>query len=132
MFVHSTNQNLYIELNKLDYAHSVECWHQNKLIGGLYGVHIGGCFFGESMFNKITDTSKLCLLFLISILIKNNFELLDSQFYNPHLIQFGAFEISDDEYQSRLKKSLTKKCVFINNINYSDSISILQSLTQTS
>jgi len=84
------------------------------------------------MFNKITNTSKLCLLFLISILIKNNFELLDSQFYNPHLIQFGAFEISDDEYQSRLKKSLTKKCVFINNINYSDSISILQSLTQTS
>ena len=84
------------------------------------------------MFNKITDTSKLCLLFLISILIKNNFELLDSQFYNPHLIQFGAFEISDDEYQSRLKKSLTKKCLFKNNIDYSDSISILQSLTQTS
>ena len=102
------------------------------LIGGLYGVHLGGCFFGESMFSKISNASKLSLLYLISILIKNNFELLDSQFYNPHLIQFGAYEISDYEYQSRLKKSLRKKCLFNNNIDYSDSISILQSLTQTS
>ena len=112
--------------------HSIECWKQNKLIGGLYGVHLGGCFFGESMFSKVTNSSKLSLLYLISILIKNNFRLLDSQFYNPHLIQFGAYEISDYEYQSRLEKSLTKKCLFKNNIDYSDSILILQSLTQTS
>ena len=84
------------------------------------------------MFSKVTNSSKLSLLYLISILIKNNFELLDSQFYNPHLIQFGAYEISDYEYQSKLEKSLTKKCLFKNSIDYSDSISILQSLTQTS
>ena len=83
------------------------------------------------MFSKVTNSSKLSLLYLISILIKNNFELLDSQFYNAHLIQFGAFEISDFKYQDRLEKSLEKKCLF-NNIDYSDSISILQSLTQTS
>ena len=98
----------------------------------MYGVHLGGCFFGESMFSKVTNSSKLSLLYLISILIKNNFDLLDSQFYNPHLIQFGAYEISDFEYQSRLRKSLTKKCFFNHNIDYSGSISILQSLTQTS
>ena len=112
--------------------HSVECWEQNKLIGGLYGAHLGGCFFGESMFSQVTNSSKLSLLYLISILIKNNFELLDSQFYNAHLTQFGAYEISDYEYQSRLEKSLAKKCLLNNNIDYSDSISILQSLTQTS
>ena len=98
----------------------------------MYGVHLGGCFFGESMFSKVTNSSKLSLLYLISILIKNNFELLDSQFINPHLIQFGAYEISDYEYQNTLAKSLKKKCLFNNNIDYSDSILILQSLTQTS
>ena len=84
------------------------------------------------MFSKISNSSKLSLLYLISILIKNKFELLDSQFYNAHLIQFGAYEILDYEYQSRLKNSLSKKCLFNNKIDYSDSISILQSLTQTS
>ena len=83
------------------------------------------------MFSNVTNSSKLSLLYLISILIKNNFKLLDSQFFNPHLIQFGAYEISDYEYQKRLENSLTKKCLF-NNIDYSESISILQSLTQTS
>ncbi len=84
------------------------------------------------MFNKITDTSKLCLLFLISILIKNNFELLDSQFYNPHLIQFGAFEISDKEYQIRLIKGLKKRCLFPKSFYHSEALLTLQSLIQTS
>ena len=81
-------------MNKLGYAQSVECWDGNKLIGGLYGVHIKGCFFGESMFSKISNASKHCLLFLVSILIKYDYLLLDSQFYNPHLVQFGAYENS--------------------------------------
>jgi leucyl/phenylalanyl-tRNA--protein transferase len=119
-------------MNKLGYAQSVECWDGNKLIGGLYGIHIKGCFFGESMFSKISNASKHCLLFLVSILIKYGFLLLDSQFYNPHLVQFGAYEILDEDYQNKLKIALEKKCTFPNKMSYSESLSILQSLTQTS
>jgi leucyl/phenylalanyl-tRNA--protein transferase len=119
-------------MNELGYAHSIECWNDNNLIGGLYGITIGSCFFGESMFSKITNASKQCLLFLVSILIKYDYLLLDSQFYNPHLVQFGAYEISDQDYQNKLKIALAKKNVFPTKINYSESVSILQSLTQTS
>ena len=72
----------------------------------MYGVHIGECFFGESMFNNLTNTSKFCLLYLIAILKKNLFSILDSQFYNNHLIQFVAFEISNADYLAKLKLSL--------------------------
>ena len=84
------------------------------------------------MFSKITNASKHCLLFLISILIKYDYYLLDSQFYNPHLVQFGAHEILDEEYQNKLKIALAKKNTFPTKIIYSESLSILQSLTQTS
>jgi len=124
--------NTYIELNKKGYAHSIECWESNKLVAGLYGVHIGSCFFGESMFSKKTNTSKLSLLYLISILIKNKFFLLDSQFYNHHLLQFGGYEISDINYQSLLKKGINNKSDFIDNLDFYESLPILQSLTQTS
>ena len=96
----------YINLHYQKMAHSIECYNQKKLVGGLYGVHIGGCFFGESMFSDLTNTSKFCLLYLIAILKKNLFSILDSQFYNDHLIQFGAFEISNLDYLSQLKISL--------------------------
>jgi len=119
-------------LNKVGIAHSVECWHENKILGGLYGVQINSCFFGESMFSKISNSSKLCLLFLISILIKNKYLLLDSQFFNPHLVQFGGYEILDKNYQKKLKISIRKKNFFPKKFSYSESISILQSLTQTS
>jgi leucyl/phenylalanyl-tRNA--protein transferase len=119
-------------MNKLGYAHSIECWEDGNLAGGLYGLHLGGCFFGESMFSNITNTSKHCLLFLISNLKKNNFRILDSQFYNPHLVQFGSYEILDKEYQNKLKTALKKKCFLQKNMTHSESISILQSLTQTS
>ncbi len=84
----------YINLHKHKMCHSVECYDKNNLVGGLYGVHIGGCFFGESMFSDLTNTSKFCLLYLIAILKKNLFSILDSQFFNEHLVQFGAFEIN--------------------------------------
>jgi leucyl/phenylalanyl-tRNA--protein transferase len=96
----------YINLYYQKIAHSIECYNQNKLVGGLYGVHIGGCFFGESMFSDLTNTSKFCLLYLIAILKKNLFSILDSQFYNDHLIQFGAFEINNEDYLKKLKISL--------------------------
>ena len=88
----------YTNLHFIKMAHSVECYNQNKLVGGLYGIQIGGSFFGESMFSDLKNTSKFCLLYLIAILKKNFFTILDSQFYNGHLIQFGAFEISNEDY----------------------------------
>ena len=95
-------------------------------------MHIQGCFFGESMFSKTSNASKHCLLILISILIKYDYLLLDSQFYNPHLAQFGAYEILDKDYQNKLKIGLTKKRKFPSNMPYLESVSILQSLTHIS
>jgi leucyl/phenylalanyl-tRNA--protein transferase len=125
-------QETYNQLFINGFAKSIECFYENKLIAGLYGVHIGSCFFGESMFSNISNTSKFCLLLLISILKENNFKLLDSQFYNPHLLQFGAFEILDDEYQLILKKEINKKSNFPNYFDIQKSISVLQSISQRS
>ena len=107
-------------------AHSVECYDQNQLIGGLYGVHIGGCFFGESMFSELSNTSKFCLLYLIAILKKNSFSILDSQFYNEHLIQFGAFEIKNKIYLEKLKVSIDKDRTFTFIENFQEVLSLLQ------
>ena len=116
----------YINLHYQKMAHSVECYNQNKLIGGLYGVHIGGCFFGESMFSDLANTSKFCLLFLIAILKKNLFSILDSQFYNDHLIQFGAFEISNKDYLAQLKKNLNYDSNFTFIENFQEVLLLLQ------
>ena len=122
----------FIELYKIGKSHSVECYENNKLIGGLYGLHLGSCFFGESMFSFRTNTSKFCLLYLLAILKKNNFLLLDSQFFNPHLVQFGAFEIESKLYEKQLKKSLEKNCNFEAIENFQEVLSILQSNNQRS
>ena len=122
----------YFELYKKGYAKSIECFYNEKLVGGLYGIHIGSCFFGESMFSKMNNTSKLCLLFLISILKKNKYILLDSQFLNPHLIQFGGYEISDAEYQIKLNKAINRKNIFPESFDIKNSIYILQSLSHKS
>ncbi|PPR47020.1 MAG: Leucyl/phenylalanyl-tRNA--protein transferase [Alphaproteobacteria bacterium MarineAlpha5_Bin9] len=119
-------------MHKNGYAHSVECWKNSKLVGGLYGLQIGACFFGESMFSNVKNASKLSLVHLIALLNKNKFQILDSQFYNSHLLQFGAFEIFNDEYQNLLKKNVNKNHIFDKKINYSESINILQSLIQIS
>ena len=102
------------------------CYDDDKLIGGLYGVHIGGCFFGESMFSDITNTSKFCLLYLIAILKKNSFSILDSQFYNEHLIQFGAFEIENKIYLKELAASINDKRAFTFIDNFQEVLSLLQ------
>ena len=122
----------FIELHKIGKCHSVECYEYEKLIGGLYGLHIGSCFFGESMFSLKTNTSKFCLLYLLAILKKNNFSILDSQFFNPHLIQFGAYEIESALYEKQLKKSLEKKSFFRNIENFQEVLSLVQSTNQIS
>ena len=122
----------YKQLNYEGYAHSIECYKNENLIGGLYGLKIGSCFFGESMFSLVSNASKLCLLYLITILIKNNFILLDSQFYNSHLLQFGAYEVNDDDYQNILKEGLNKKTFFPQELTIQNSFNIIQSLSHKS
>jgi len=116
----------YLNLHYEKMAHSVECYDQNQLIGGLYGVHIGGCFFGESMFSEFSNTSKFCLLYLVAILKKNLFSILDSQFYNEHLIQFGAFEIENKIYLEELTASINDKRTFTFIENFQEVLSLLQ------
>ena len=116
----------YLNLHYKKIAHSVECYDQNQLIGGLYGVHIGGCFFGESMFSEISNSSKFCLLYLIAILKKNSFSILDSQFYNEHLIQFGAFEIENKIYLEKLTVSINDNRAFTFIENFQEVLSLLQ------
>ena len=99
---------LYTALHAAGYAHSVECWREGKLVGGLYGVHLGGAFFGESMFARERDASKTALVHLVARLIKGGFVLLDTQFITAHLAQFGTIEIPKADYLARLKKALAK------------------------
>jgi leucyl/phenylalanyl-tRNA--protein transferase len=89
---------VYIELHKRGFAHSVESWHDSKLVGGLYGVAIGGAFFGESMFSRQRDASKVALVHLVDRLRQRKFQLLDTQFINEHIAQFGATEILRSTY----------------------------------
>ena len=125
-WINSIILDSYLNLHYEKMAHSIECYDQNKLIGGLYGVHIGGCFFGESMFSELSNTSKFCLLYLIAILKKNSFSILDSQFYNEHLIQFGAFEIKNKIYLKKLTASIDNDRAFTFIENFQEVLSLLQ------
>lgn len=93
----------YVNLHRLGYAHSVEAWCEGRLGGGLYGVAIGGAFFGESMFHEVADASKVALHALVSRLRAREYALLDTQWLTPHLVTFGAHEIPRAEYRRRLQ-----------------------------
>ena len=96
----------YIGLHEQGFAHSFESYQEGKLVGGLYGVSIGKAFFGESMFHTVTDASKICLVYLVEFLRDHDFKLLDTQYLNPHIEQFGAYEIPHDEYMKILKDAI--------------------------
>ena len=102
----------YMKLHQLGLAHSVETWNNSNLVGGLYGVAIRGAFFGESMFSRMRDSSKIALVNLVKILKEHGFTLLDTQYLTPHLQKFGAREIDRSEYMKRLEESLTITCSF--------------------
>ncbi len=109
------NKNIieaYSNLHKEGFAHSVECWQNGEMVGGLYGVAIGGAFFGESMFSKETNASKVALVHLVARLHKAGFEILDTQFTNEHLEQFGVYEVTYKDYIESLGAALIKKCYF--------------------
>jgi leucyl/phenylalanyl-tRNA---protein transferase len=93
-------------LHELGYAHSVEAWSKNKLAGGLYGVALGGAFFGESMFHRVRDASKIALVGLVDHLRAHKFALLDTQWLTPHLQQFGAVEIPRAQYLKMLRRAV--------------------------
>jgi leucyl/phenylalanyl-tRNA--protein transferase len=102
----------YTALHRLGLAHSVEVWREGRLVGGLYGVHLGGAFFGESMFHRVTDASKVALMALVDRLQRRGFALLDVQWVTPHLRRFGAIEIPRREYLERLDAALARPCGF--------------------
>jgi leucyl/phenylalanyl-tRNA--protein transferase len=99
----------YTALHKLGYAHSVEAYRNDRLVGGLYGVSINAVFFGESMFSKESNASKVAFHYLIEILRANDFKLLDTQFINDNVLRYGAIEIPKDEYMKMLKSGLKTK-----------------------
>ncbi len=103
----------YCRLHEKGYAHSVETWKEEQLVGGLYGVAIGGAFFGESMFSSNRDASKVALVALVQRLRERGFLLLDTQFITPHLARFGAVEIPKKDYLNRLANALSHSCQFV-------------------
>jgi len=102
----------YIRLHEIGYAHSVETYMNGVLVGGLYGVSLGGAFFGESMFNFVTDAAKVAFYFLVQNLRQRGYELLDSQFINDFTEQLGAVEIPKSLYLNLLDKALKRNCIF--------------------
>ena len=107
----------YVELHKLGIAHSVEAWQGDRLVGGLYGVALGGAFFGESMFHHVTDASKVALSALVERLRVRGFRLLDIQWVTPHLEQFGAVEISRRKYLKLLADALSVETEFVDSVS---------------
>jgi len=103
---------LYDALNRIGKAHSIKVWHNDELVGGLYGVSIGSVFFGESMFSTMTNASKIALVHLAAALKFANYKLLDAQFHNDHLEQFGILEIPRIEFRKLLNSALLSECKF--------------------
>ena len=105
-WINRTIESLYVDLFDIGHAHSVECWRDDRLVGGLYGVSIGGAFFGESMFSLETDASKVAMVHLVARLRAGGFRLLDTQFVTDHLARFGAVEIPRQDYLRLLADAL--------------------------
>ena len=123
---------LYTELNQMGRAHSVECWQAGDLVGGLYGVTLGAAFFGESMFSRETDASKIALAHLVARLRKGGYSLLDIQFVTEHLSRFGAVEIVRSGYRHLLAEALDRTATFYRELDPSEVERLLQPMTQTS
>ncbi|MFN4088318.1 MAG: leucyl/phenylalanyl-tRNA--protein transferase [Alphaproteobacteria bacterium] len=103
---------LYAGLFDMGNCHTVECWHDGELVGGLYGVALGGAFFGESMFSRARDASKVALVHLAARLVAGGFRLLDAQFVTEHLATFGAVEVPRSHYRRMLAESIGTEAAF--------------------
>jgi leucyl/phenylalanyl-tRNA--protein transferase len=111
-WINATIKASCLRLHALGHAHSIEAWDGEYLVGGLYGISLGRAFFGESMFSRKRDTSKICLAYLVEHLKIRGFVLLDTQFTTDHLISMGAIEIGENEYDSMLEKALEGNATF--------------------
>ncbi|WP_160004557.1 leucyl/phenylalanyl-tRNA--protein transferase [Rhizobium sp. 18055] len=105
-WINQTIKGLYSTLHQMGHAHTVEAWDGDQLVGGLYGVSLGSAFFGESMFSRRTDASKICLVHLVDRLRASGFTLLDTQFTTEHLKTFGAIDVPKDEYEHMLAAAM--------------------------
>ncbi len=105
-WINVTIEQLFIELHRMGHAHSVETWKDGVLVGGLYGVVLGGAFFGESMFSSVSDASKVALAHLVARLRLGGFTLLDTQFVTSHLARFGTIELPRDDYKTALARAV--------------------------
>lgn len=124
---------LYGELFARGVCHSVEAWSEGRLVGGLYGVSIGGAFFGESMFSRARDASKVALVHLVGRMIAGGYRLLDTQFVNEHLTQFGVEEIPRAEYRRRLTAALSAEAsLYVLGADAARGADVLQPITQAS
>jgi leucyl/phenylalanyl-tRNA---protein transferase len=123
---------VYAALHRRGAAHSVEAWRDGELVGGLYGVSLGAAFFGESMFSRVADASKVALCHLVARLKAGGYTLLDTQFVTEHLEQFGAVEIPRAEYRRRLAAALKERAYFRPELPLAEVLSLLQSSTPTS
>jgi leucyl/phenylalanyl-tRNA--protein transferase len=112
-WINSRIRSLYRDLFTLGHCHTVEVWSGDRLVGGLYGVALGGAFFGESMFSYVRDASKIALVHLAARLGYGGFTLLDTQFVTDHLRQFGTIEVDRDEFHRRLEAALRVKADFL-------------------
>ena len=111
-WINNRIRSLYMQLHRIGMCHSVECRVDGELVGGLYGVRIGAAFFGESMFSRVTDASKVALVHLVARLNAGGFKLLDAQFVNPHLERMGAIAVPKAEYQRMLEPVLDEDADF--------------------
>lgn len=123
---------LYVDLHRMGRAHSIECWQGETLVGGLYGVALGGAFFGESMFSTARDASKIALIHLAARLVKGEFRLLDTQFVTRHLSQFGVVEIHRAGYRQLLSSALDVSATFYPELGDEELAAFMQSTTQIS
>lgn len=138
-WINASILDAYSELHARGVTHSVECWRDDKLVGGLYGVSLGRAFFGESMFSRERDASKVALVYLVARLLRGGYVLLDTQFVTGHLEQFGAVEISRDDYKAKLADALEGEPGDFYSLSTGadgavemDGSDILQSINQTS
>ena len=111
-WINDSIKDVFGKLHTMGHAHSVECWHDGELLGGLYGLKIGGAFFGESMFSRATDASKVALVHLVARLWAGDFQMLDTQFVNDHLEQFGVYEVAHADYRTELDSVLALQADF--------------------
>ena len=125
-WINSRIRALYNQLHKMGCCHSVESWRDGKLVGGLYGVRIGAAFFGESMFSRETDASKVALVHLVARLNAGGFRLLDAQFVNPHLMTLGVKAVPKAKYHTLLEPALTGEADFFHFRGDSDAEAVLR------